>query len=161
MSESFIEITSGTGTKIAAHSITEDGFTKYLERTALGTGTLSISGTAEIDGESTAGLYPASGSTAINTIGLNRIVIRTSFDQPSATASFKIQLYDVEDILIGVLPSPSDTYIAISSSSEKDTYDKYIGTMFIISNDCGASGIRIRLTATVSSGEVIFRVRGI
>jgi hypothetical protein len=158
MATTYIDVTEGSGKKVAAHSFTEDAVTKYAERAAPGTGVLTIPDTANIAAETDADLYPAS---VINIQGQARIVIKTSFSVASASQVWRLLLYDSAGDLIGCLPSTTEVYTAVASAAELDEDTRYIGTMFVFSNDSGAASLKIRMTAAPSSGNVSFFVAGV
>jgi hypothetical protein len=160
MSTNKIGFTEGSGINIGTHSFSEGGLTKHIERVAPGTGTLTapVSGSSFLDSISTITLYPTAGNP-IDISGKARVTIKTSFSTASATADFKILMYDSANTLMGILPSVSEVYTAISSSSEQDN-SRYIGSMYLFSNDGGMSGIKIRLS-TISTGNISFYIGGI
>ena len=79
----------------------------------------------------------------------------------SATQQFKILVYDSVGDLIGCLPSTTEIYMSVADAAEQDEDSRYIGTMFVFSNESGATSLKIRMIGTPSSGNVSFFVAGV
>ena len=154
MSTADIEITEGAGIPIAAHTISEDSETKYIERIAVGSGAIALPTTAQIETETVAGTYP---SSSIDVQGKGRIVIKSSFSVNTDTCVYYLQFYDINDVLIG----ESDDYYEIANSGILDSFSRYVGTMVVINNEFGFCGIKIRLSSIPASGNVSFYVAGV
>ena len=123
-----------------------------------GVGQVNLPATAQIAAESAAGLYPTS---AIDISGKKQVIIKVSFSVASAIQEFRILMFDSDSELMGCLPSVSEVYTAVASATEQDGASRYIGTMFVFSNESGATSLKIRMIGTPSSGNVSFFVAGV
>jgi len=162
MATTDINITPGSGVAVAAHSFTEDAETRVVERVAPGTGVLDNPATPQISKQSAAGLYPAS---AVDIQGKARVGLRWTLSAADVSVGFRILLYDVDDVLFAILPSPTETYTVVASAVEtvsEESETRYVGTFFGIANDFGAKSLKIRWPAVpTNSGTVSCFVAGV
>lgn len=139
MSESYIDITEGSGKKVSTQAMTVNSQTVHIERSMMGVGVVTLP-SAQIDAEDTPGTYPVA---AIDVQGRYYIILKSTFDaNDSIVASFKFLFYDSGDAVIGYSEE-----LSIDNSGESDggSPARYYGIPVVFANVFCAKSFKIKL----------------
>jgi hypothetical protein len=143
MSESQIAVTEGSGKNVSTIAVTIDGSTRQVERDIQGMGVITLANITTAQGST--GLYPAS---AIDFQGRYYIILKSTFNDNSASATIRFLFYDSTDAEIGYSEAVPISNLAKSVST------RYWGELIVFSNIYGAKSFKVSLEA-ISSGDNI------
>ena len=130
---------------MATHVIQEDSKVKHLERVTFGSGILSLPSSPQISVVSGTGYYPG---TAYSIAGKNALVCKTTYSNNNISSTVRVAFYDDSDVLIGFTEE-----VIIDNTGLSDG-PRYVGDMLVVSNDCGASSVKLYIEAPTPSGNI-------
>lgn len=148
MGTSKVGFSEGLGINIAAHSFTEDGETRHVERIAAG------AGVAGVLTETTANAVGLVGSLSIPTVGKGRIIIGgKAVTGAGDYCSFFLVYKNSEGVVIGT-SSLIQAIFSLYTSGGSPNYRYTNVTVF--SNDVGATTVEIYVAVLPSVNSIIF-----